>query len=404
MGEKVISVTLVGPGDAQFLLDMLKSVDWCAWHYLVPWNISEQKVRETVSGDDFPDNIVLLDEIQASGFGEARTKAMAAAKVALFAQSVGSWFCRRDDLLHYRHLDVTTFGAFLMIDCDERWLGGPPIWPCGAHDVVSVICGDRTRLYARMPRLFGEGVTPSWEGETHEWYTGPRSEIGLSDRYEIVEIPKTPYRMARKLARDLPILQRMCAKDPLNVRHRFYVGETFRGLAALARSPEAALVLGEDAPDAKVLAEQAVMYYLSCARLVQTAKSVSDWDREQAGFACYHAAVTAEEAGFPTAAILAADAEGMLACPWMVELPWHAAWTSFQARDHRNAVIWARIAEAVSTLEDAPVRRGFVEEIAGGRGPREIEGFARLAMGDERGRDILSELGIVPIDTDGNSL
>lgn len=397
MAQKVISVTLVGPGDAQFLLDMLKSVDWCAWHYLVPWNISEQKVRETVSGDDFPDNIVLLDEIQASGFGEARTKAMAAAKV---------------------DLDVTTFGAFLMIDCDERWLArrpraawratgamASPRWPCGAHDVVSVICGDRTRLYARMPRLFGEGVTPSWEGETHEWYTGPRSEIRLSDRYEIVEIPKTPDRMARKLARDLPLLQRMCAKDPLNVRHRFYVGETFRGLAALARSPEAALVLGEDAPDAKVLAEQAVMYYLSCARLVQTAKSVSDWDREQAGFACYHAAVTAEEAGFPTAAILAADAEGMLACPWMVELPWHAAWTSFQARDHRNAVIWARIAEAVSALDDdAPARRGFVEEIAGGRGPREIEGFARLAMGDERGRDILSELGIVPIDTDGNSL
>lgn len=380
MVEKVISVTLVGPGDAQFLTDMLKSVDWCAWHYLVPWHVSEQEVRETVSGDDFPDNIVLLEEIQASGFGEARTKAMAAAKVDCFENNP----------------------TFLMIDCDERWLGGPPIWPCGVHDVVSVICGDRTRLYARMPRLFGAGVVPSWEGETHEWYTGPRSEIGLSDRYEIVEIPKTPDRMARKLARDLPLLQRMCAKDPLNVRHRFYVGETFRGLAALARSPEAARLFGE-APDAKVLAEQAVMYYLSCARLVQTAKAASDWDREQAGFACYHAAVTAAEAGFPTAAILAADAEGMLACPWMVELPWHAAWTSFQARDHRNAVIWARIAEAVSALDDAPARRGFIEAAAAGRGPKEIEGFARLAMGDERGRDILGDLGIVPIDTNGNS-
>ena len=208
MVEKVISVTLVGPGDARFLPDMLKSVDWCKTHYLIPWNESVENVCEALATVGNPD-IEVLDPIEAVGFGEARTKAF---------RRFGA-----DDAEPAR----------LMIDCDERWLGGPPIWPCGVHDVVSVICGDRTRLYARMPRLFGAGVVPSWEGETHEWYTGPRSEIGLSDRYEIVEIPKTPDRMARKLARDLPLLQRMCAKDPLNVRHRFYVGETFRGLAAL---------------------------------------------------------------------------------------------------------------------------------------------------------------------------
>jgi hypothetical protein len=275
-----------------------------------------------------------------------------------------------------------------MIDTDERWLHGidPDIYPFSGLDGYDILRVRAANGGHWSPRVFRLPAKGSYVGRVHEYFhADPGAEEELWEGPEIHELPKTREQLIAKWVRDREVLLSEARKDPLNIRWRFYLGETMRGLAWAA---------SDDEQLAKTYLQDAAMWYLSALKLAVTDKAPSDWTREQGGFAAYRAACCYSESGNKPEAIHCV-VQGIEACPWMVELPWYVSWLLFRAKDWKMAVAWSRLAQAVETT-GGPTRYGFQEHCK----PREVEGFALRAMGDPRGDEILEELGILALPSD----
>ena len=383
---KIVTVTLVGPAHAKLIPDMLTSVRWADDHLLVSWNMSEEERAiiedEIAKGSEGAlENCTLYRVVtERVDFADARNQALRIAS-NMFAGHV-----------------------VLMIDSDERWLGESPdrdVFVRGEYWRVKV--SDKLTVCAPMPRFFSPYGRGDFVGRVHEYFDPKGDEPGEHDiPGEIVSTPKNDGALWHKWNRDLPILLTSSREDPLNIRWKFYLGETYRGLAFLVR--QAAFLEAEEGEQrnsvlqqARDLAAQGVLYYMSAAKIVNTAhdydKAVTDWDREQAGFAAYRASVLSREHDRPLLESLDCIAIGVIACPWLAELPWHAAWIYFGLRQHQMAVYWARIAKATQALNGP--RHGFQEVVALGNGPEEIEGFALKAQGNPLGDEILRGAGVL---------
>jgi hypothetical protein len=215
----------------------------------------------------------------------------------------------------------------LMLDADERliWDGVAPELDhdVDAYDVESV------DMY-RSPKLISRG---RFVGLVHEYLDGaPRR--ALLPGASFAEVPKDVSRIAAKIARDRSLLERQIRLAPESMRWPFYMGETER--------------LAKD----WILARH--WYHGAAMRR----ESSSDWHREQAAWSLFKSARCGWDSGKwdPVEDL----SLGLVHCPWMLELPWFAAWVRWRQGERQDARAWLRLAFTVRGT--GPERRGFRED------------------------------------------
>jgi len=232
--------------------------------------------------------------------------------------------------LRNRGLGLVSEGWALMLDADERLIveGERPELDesIDAYDVDSI------DMY-RSPRLIRAGSGARYVGLVHEYLEGAPKRA-LLPGVRSAEMPKSSARLESKIVRDRGLLSMQIEADPDSMRWRFYLGETER------------------------LAERwhtARHWYRGAA---MRRESSSDWHREQAGWALFKGARCGWDSGEwdPVVDLVA----GLVHCPWMLELPWFAAWVRWRQGELAEARVWLRMAYAIRGT--GPERRGFRED------------------------------------------
>lgn len=232
--------------------------------------------------------------------------------------------------LRNRGLDLVSEGWALMLDADERLIveGERPELDesIDAYDVESI------DMY-RSPKLIRAGSDARYVGLVHEYLEGaPRRALLPGVRF--AELPKSSARIDSKIARDRELLLRQARIDPHSMRWPFYLGEIERlaGAWNVARA-----------------------WYRDAAK---HRESSSDWHREQAAWSLFKSSRCGWDSGeWDPVVDLAA---GLVHAPWMLELPWFAAWVRWRQGELPEARAWLRMAYAIRGT--GPERRGFRED------------------------------------------
>jgi hypothetical protein len=330
----IVSMTMAG--DSQEIIgDALRSVvDWVDWCLLVDTGISDDTLR--IAREVAGDKLLVREFPWVDDFAAARNFALAAA-----AETGADWA--------------------VTLDTDER------IDP-GDHDVGALLAAsDGDALHVKhvggtygKERFFRLPVRGRYVGPTHEAFIADGARGGSLDGIVFHELDKSPEDYRRKVERDVAILSRYTAEHPDDPRWYYYLGDS---LAGLGRHDEA------------------IAAFRICA-------SLDGWDEEGA-WALYRAAECFLKVGRPVDAV-ASCAAGMARHAGLAELPWLAAYASWQAGRTAQATYWARQAVAMGLFAgrgaDVP-RVGFRHPPALWEGPYDVLRFSLRAAGDTAGAD-----------------
>jgi hypothetical protein len=330
--QTIVATTLVG-SSREIIGDALRSViDWVDWCLLVDTGITDDTVAiaHQIAGD----KVVLRQFPWRDDFAAARNFALEAA-----AEIGADWA--------------------VTLDTDE-WLD------CRGIDVRAVLAkSDADALHVRhvggsygKERFFRLPARGRFVGPTHEAFISDGARSGTLPGIVFEELPKSPEDYRRKAERDITILSRHTAEHPDDPRWFYYLGDS---LAGLGRHDEA------------------IAAFRRCA-------SLNGWDEEGA-WALYRAAECFLSLDRPGDAVETC-ATGMARHAGLAELPWLAAYASWQAGRPAQAVYWARQAIAIGHFAGAGAtvpRIGFRYPPALWEGPYDVLRFALRAIGDNAG-------------------
>lgn len=226
---------------------------------------------------------------------------------------------------------------------------------------LHVVQGNGTYGKERFFRLPARG---RYVGPTHEAFiregdgNGSGSETLGGVTFD--ELGKSVEQYRQKAERDIAILTRHTAAHPDDPRWFYYLGDSYAGLERH---------------------EEAIAAFRACA-------ARKGWDEEGA-WAMYRAAECLIKLGRAEDAIEAC-ATGMARHAGLAELPWLAAYASWQAGRPAQAAYWARQSIAMGHYAGAGAsvpRIGFRHPPALWEGPFDVLRFALRALGDEAGAD-----------------
>jgi tetratricopeptide (TPR) repeat protein len=329
----IVATTLAGNAEDD-IGDALRSVvDWVDWCLLIDTGICDDTLRiaQEIAGS----KLVVRAFSWSDDFGEARDFALAA------AHELGA-------------------GWAMTLDTDERI----DLRGIDTHQALREATADTLHVmhaagaYGKE-RFFRLPARGSWQGPTHEAYTGG-GPVATLQQIVFDELEKDAAHYRQKAERDVAILTRHIAAHPRDPRWHYYLGDS---LAGLERH------------------EEAVAAFQACAEL-------RGWDEESA-WALYRAAESLIALGRPVEAIEAC-AVGMSRHAGLGELPWLAAYAAWQADRPQQAVYWARLSimlgHYMGSGADVP-RIGFRYLPALWEGSFDVLRFALRVTGDEVGAD-----------------
>jgi tetratricopeptide (TPR) repeat protein len=328
----IVATTLSG-NSREIIGDALRSAgNWVDWCLLVDTGITDDTVEiaHQIAGD----KLVVRQFPWRDDFAAARNFALEAA-----AEIGADWA--------------------VTIDTDERL-------DCRGIDVRAALAtSDADALHANhaggsygKERFFRLPARGRYVGPTHEAFIADGARSGTLPGVVFDELVKSPKDYRRKVERDIAILSRHTAGHPEDPRWFYYLGDS---LAGLGRH------------------EEAVAAFRVCA-------SLNGWDEERA-WALYRAAECLLKLDRPEEAVEAC-AVGMGKHAGLAELPWLAAYASWQAGRPAQAIYWARQAIAMGHFAGAGAtvpRIGFRHPPALWEGPYDVLRFALRATGDVAG-------------------
>ena len=334
----IVSTTLTG-NCRKIIGDALRSVvDWVDWCLVIDTGITDDTlaIAREIAGD----KLVVRQFPWRGDFAAARNFALAA------AHEIGADWA-------------------VTLDTDERLLlkGDPrPALAASEAPVLRVMHVEGTYGKERFFRLPAAG---SYVGPTHEAFVQPSATVELLDGVWFDELGKSKASYRRKAERDIAILSAYAAAHPDEPRWFYYLGDAYAGLDRH---------------------EEAIAAFRQCAGL-------KGWDEEGA-WAMYRAAESLLRLGRPIEAVKACAA-GMARHAGMAELPWLAAYASWQAGRPEQAVHWARLSatlgQFIGTANGAS-RTSFQHPPALWEGPFDVLRFALRATGDDEGADEANRL------------
>ena len=205
----------------------------------------------------------------------------------------------------------------LIVDSDERLDFGSidlrAALRAARADILTVPAADD--VYDK-PRFVRAKAAVHFHGPTHEALLGG-SQASLAG-VVFDELPKTDEVLARKFSRDVDVLLDFIAENEGDPRWWMYLGQSLEGLGKKTRAAEA---------------------YRRCVEL----RRVGD----EAAWAAYRQADMLYQLGRHEEAIAAA-ARGLGANPLFAECAWMAAVVALKRGHREQAVVWARMAEAIN--------------------------------------------------------
>ena len=333
-GVTIVSTTLTGDSEA-IIGDALRSVvDWVDWVMVVDTGVGDGTLK--LARDLAGGKLVLREFPWRGDFAAARNFALQAA-----AEVGADWA--------------------VMLDTDER------IDP-GASDVRAALSRtDAAVLHVKhaggtygKERFFRLPARGAYVGPTHEAFIAAGGGTAALEGVRFEELGKSREQYRQKAERDIAILSRHTAEHPDDPRWHYYLGDS---LAGLNRHDEA------------------IAAFRVCAGL-------NGWDEEGA-WAMYRAAECLLKQDRPVEAVEACAA-GMAKHAGLAELPWLAAYASWQAGRPAQATYWARQAAAMGCFAGAGAdvpRIGFRHPPALWEGPYDVLRFSLRATGDEAAAD-----------------
>jgi SAM-dependent methyltransferase len=327
----IVSTTLTG-NSREVIGDALRSVvDWVDWVLVIDTGVTDDtlEIARQIAGD----KLILRQFAWRDDFSAARNFALEAA-----AETGATWAVTldTDERIDPGAIDIRTFLA--------------------ETDADSLHVKQANGTYGKE-RFFRLPVRGQYVGPTHEAFI----KVGGSATLEGIhfkELGKTHEHYRQKAERDVAILARHTAAHPDDPRWFYYLGDSLAGL---------------DRHD------EAIAAFRVCA-------SLKGWDEEGA-WAMYRAAQSLFQLGRTDEAIEAC-AVGMSRHAGLAELPWMAAYYSWQSGRPAQAAYWARQAAAMGHFAGAGAtvpRIGFRHPPGLWEGPFDVLRFALRALGDESG-------------------
>jgi predicted GH43/DUF377 family glycosyl hydrolase len=330
----IVSTTLTGNSD-EIIGDALRSViDWVDWCLVIDTGITDDTLE--IASEIAGDKLMVRTFPWRDDFADARNFALQAA-----AELGADWAVNldTDERLVLSGIDIRT------------------LLKATTADTLHVI--QLNGMYGKE-RFFRLPARGRYVGPTHEAFIRDSGESGTLDGVRFDELWKTVEQYRQKAERDIAILSRHTADHPHDPRWFYYLGDS---LAGLDRNDEA------------------IAAFRRCA-------SLRGWDEEGA-WALYRAAECFLKLDRPVDAIDSC-ATGMARHAGLAELPWLAAYASWQADHPAQAVYWARLAIAMGhftgTGGSVP-RVGFRHPPALWEGPYDVLRFALRRLGDDAGAD-----------------
>jgi tetratricopeptide (TPR) repeat protein len=330
----IVSTTLAG-SNQDIIGDAIRSVvDWVDRVLVIDTGIGDDslEIARSIAGD----KLLVRQFPWRNDFAAARNFALAAA-----AEAGADWA--------------------VTLDTDERI-------DIGDVDIHAVLAATKaTSLHVKhvnatygKERFFRLPAQGQYIGPTHEAFIREGGESETLAGVLFDELGKTHEQYRQKAERDIAILTRHTQEHPDDPRWFYYLGDSYSGL-------------GRN--------EEAIAAFRTCA-------SLNGWD-EEGGWAMYRAAECLLKLNRPVEAVEACAA-GMAKHAGQAELPWLAAFASWQAERPAQAIYWARQAIAMGYFagHGASVPRiGFRHPPALWEGPYDVLRFALRAIGDEAGAD-----------------
>jgi len=331
---RIVTTTLTG-GNREIIGDALRSVvDWVDWCLLIDTGVSDDTVE--IAREIAGDKLIVREFPWREDFAASRNFALQAA-----AELGADWA--------------------VTLDSDERIV-------LGSSDARSLLtASDADALHVKhvggtyaKERFFRLPARGRYVGPTHEAFISEGARIGTLPGVLFEELPKSAEDYRRKAERDVSILSCHTAEHPDDPRWFYYLGDSLTGLGRH---------------------DEAIAAFRICA-------SLKGWDEEGA-WAQYRVAELFLRIGRPEEAVEACAA-GMARHAGLAELPWLAAYASWQARRPAQAVYWARLAIAMGHFAGAGLsvaRVGFRHPPGLWEGPYDVLRFALRKIGDDAGAD-----------------
>lgn len=296
----------------------------------------------------------------------ATDNSIAAARAVAGAKYRGATFSWIDDFAAARNYGFEVAAATgaawaVILDTDERIDSGHVdvrLALARSSDSILLVPHD-SRTYAKE-RFFRLPVPGHFVGPTHEYFQQEQGTRGELAGVRFQEEPKSEAGYRVKFERDLDILQRCVRDGPENARWLYYQGDALQNLGQHV---------------------EAIESFRRCSAL-------SHWD-EEAAWACYRAAQSFIALSEWHEAV-SSCAAGLARHAGMAELPWLAAYASWEVGNAAQAAYWAQSAIAVGQfvgVGGAIPRVGFRHPPALYEGPYDVLRFALRALGDGAGAD-----------------
>lgn len=335
----IVSTTLSG-NSQEIIGDALRSVvDWVDWCLLIDTGISDDTLG--VAHDIAGEKLVVRQFPWQDDFAAARNFALQAAYElgADWAVTLDT-----DERIDVQEVDIRAALATT------------------SATSLHVVQANGTYGKERIFRLPARG---RYVGPTHEAFIHDGGGAETLTGVIFSELSKSQEQYRQKAERDIAILTRHTAAHPDDPRWFYYLGDSYAGLDRH---------------------EEAIGAFRTCA-------SLNGWDEEGA-WAMYRAAECLLKLGRPVEAIEAC-ALGMARHAGLAELPWLAAYASWQAGKPAQAAYWARQSIAMGHFAGAGAsvpRIGFRHPPALWEGPYDVLRYALRAIGDDAGADEAEEL------------
>jgi predicted GH43/DUF377 family glycosyl hydrolase len=329
----ISSVTMTG-NSRDIIGDALRSVvDWVDWCLVVDTGITDDtlEIAREIAGD----KLVVRSFPWRDDFAAARNFGLESA-----THLGADWavMMDTDERLDLNRIDIhTALGA-------------------ASADVVTVTHVSSAYDKERFFRLPARG---HYAGPTHEAFMR-ETDWAPQPGVRFTELEKTYEQYRHKVERDVAILSRHTAQHPDDPRWFYYLGDALAGL-------------GRD--------DEAIAAFRRCA-------SLDGWDEEGA-WALYRAAECFLRLERPLDAVESCAA-GMTKHAGLAELPWLAAFASWQADRPAQAVYWARLAIVLGHFAGSGAsvpRAGFRHQPALWEGPYDVLRFALRRLGDHAAAD-----------------
>jgi glycosyltransferase involved in cell wall biosynthesis len=336
---KLVSTTLTG-NNAELIGDALRSVlDWVDVCLVIDTGVTDGslQVARELAGDKYRGRAFPW----CNDFAAARNFALDAAH-----ELGGDWA--------------------VTVDTDERLdLKGEDIRAVlqGATEGV-LMMADQSGAYAKE-RFFRLPAAARFTGPTHESFPAWKVGSRVLAKARFTELPKSKEGYRRKFERDAAVLADYTREHPNDPRWFYYLGDALQHLQRY---------------------DEAIAAYASCADL-------RGWNEESA-WACYRCAECLIQLKRFSDAVDAC-ATGLSRHAGIAELPWLAAFASWQASRPDQAVYWARLAIPMGLFRghgEQAKRIGFRNMNALYEGPYDVLRFALRTMGDPAGADEAEKL------------